>query len=314
MRKKLLTLFAISCFGSYSVAQTPIAAEMTDGQSLIEAYVSPLGNSLGAALNNGWYNTAKPHQLGGFDVTITANLVLVPTDAKIFNITGSNDGTFKGGNSATILGSTSGGGQANSNYGSMPMPGGLNIPLLPVPMLQAGVGLIKNTEIDVRYMPEIEMKGVGTGLFGVGVKHDILQWFPIVDKMPVDMSIQAGYTKLSSTFEMNDPSNTIAPPQANMDVTATTINLLVSKKILMFTPYFGVGYNSTKTTFNVDGEYDIAGYKIGAKDLTDIEFESNNTLRANLGFRFQIAVLALQANYTFSDYPVATLGIGISVR
>ena len=72
------------------------------------------------------------------------------------------------------------------------------------------------------------------------MKHDILQWFPIVDKIPVDVSIQAGYTKLSSTFEMNDPSNTIAPPQANMDVTATTINLLVSKKILMFTPYFGV--------------------------------------------------------------------------
>ena len=290
--KKLLTIFAVFCFGFSAMAQTEIA----DGKSIIEAYISPLGNSLGAALNNGWYNTAKPHHLGGFDVTITANLVLVPTDAKIFNITGSNDGTFKGGNTATILGSTSGGGQANSNFGSMPMPGGLNIPLLPVPMLQAGVGLIKNTEIDVRYMQKIEMKGVGTGLFGVGVKHDILQWFPIVDKMPVDMSIQAGYTKLSSTFEMNDPSNTIAPPQANMDVTATTINLLVSKKILMFTPYFGVGYNSTKTTFNVDGEYDIAGYKIGAKDLTEIVFESNNTLRANLGFRFQIAVLALQAN------------------
>ncbi len=314
MRKKILIFFAISCFGFYSVAQTPIAAEMTDGKSLIEAYVSPLGNGLGAALNNGWYNTAKTHHLGGFDVTITANLVLVPADAKIFNITGSNDGTFKGGNTATILGSINGGEQANSTYGSIPMPGGLNIPLLPVPILQAGVGLIKNTEINVRFMPEIEMKGVGTNLFGVGVKHDILQWFPIVDKMPVDMSIQAGYTKLSSTFEMNDPSNTIAPPQANMDITATTINLLVSKKILMFTPYFGVGYNSTKTTFNVDGEYDIAGYKIGAKDLTDIEFESNNTLRANLGFRFQIAVLALQANYTFSEYSVATLGIGISVR
>ena len=314
MRKKILIFFAISCFGFYSVAQTPIAAEMTDGKSLIEAYVSPLGNGLGAALNNGWYNTAKTHHLGGFDVTITTNLVLVPADAKIFNITGSNDGTFKGGNTATILGSINGGEQANSTYGSIPMPGGLNIPLLPVPILQAGVGLIKNTEINVRFMPEIEMKGVGTNLFGVGVKHDILQWFPIVDKMPVDMSIQAGYTKLSSTFEMNDPSNTIAPPQANMDITATTINLLVSKKILMFTPYFGIGYNSTKTTFNVDGEYDIAGYKIGAKDLTDIEFESNNTLRANLGFRFQIAVLALQANYTFSEYSVATLGIGISVR
>ena len=80
--KKLITLLAISCFGFSAMAQT----EIQDGKSLIEAYISPLGNSLGAALNNGWYNTAKPHHLGGFDVTITANLVLVPADAKTFNL------------------------------------------------------------------------------------------------------------------------------------------------------------------------------------------------------------------------------------
>jgi hypothetical protein len=49
-------------------------------------------------------------------------------------------------------------------------------------------------------------------------------------------------------------------------------------------------------------------------ELTEFKFESNNNLRANVGFRFQIAVLALQANYTFSEYPVATVGLGISVR
>jgi len=306
--KKLITLFTISCFAFSANSQ-----EIADGKSLIEAYISPLGNSLGAALNNGWYNTAKPHHLGGFDVTITANLVLVPADAKTFNISESNKGTFIGGETPTILGNKSGG-TATFNGTDFDMPEGFNIPMLPVPMLQAGVGLIKNTEIDVRFLPEIERSGLSTGLFGVGIKHDILQWLPIVDKIPVDISIQAGYTKLSSKFEMKDPSNTIDPPQANMDVTATTINLLVSKKILMFTPYVGLGYNSTKTTFNVEGEYDIAGYTIGAKDLTEIEFESNNNLRANVGFRFQIAVLAIQANYTFSEYPVATVGLGISVR
>jgi len=306
--KKLITLFTISCFAFSANSQ-----EIADGKSLIEAYISPLGNSLGAALNNGWYNTAKPHHLGGFDVTITANLVLVPADAKTFNISESNKGTFIGGETPTILGNKSGG-TATFNGTDFDMPEGFNIPMLPVPMLQAGVGLIKNTEIDVRFLPEIERSGLSTGLFGVGIKHDILQWLPIVDKIPVDISIQAGYTKLSSKFEMKDPSNTIDPPQANMDVTATTINLLVSKKILMFTPYVGLGYNSTKTTFNVEGEYDIAGYKIGAKDLTEIEFESNNNLRANIGFRFQIAVLAIQANYTFSQYPVATVGVGISLR
>ena len=72
--------------------------------------------------------------------------------------------------------------------------------------------------------------------------------------------------------------------------------------------------NSAKTTFNVDGTYNIAGLPINVNDLTKFEFESNNNLRANIGFRFQIAVLAIQANYTFSKYPVATVGLGISVR
>jgi hypothetical protein len=307
--KKLLTLFAVFCFGFSAMAQT----EIQDGKSLIEAYISPLGNSLGAALNNGWYNTAKPHHLGGFDVTITANLVLIPTDAETFNISESNGSSFSGGNTPTILGNRNGGNEATSTYGTITMPGGLDIPLLPVPMLQAGVGLIKNTEIDVRFMPEIKMKGVSTGLFGVGVKHDILQWLPIVDKIPIDVSFQAGYTKLSSQIMLEDP-NTMENAEGTLDVRATTFNILLSKKIVMFTAYAGLGYNSTKTTFNVDGKYNIAGLDFDVNELTEFEFESNNNLRANVGFRFQIAVLALQANYTFSEYPVATVGLGISVR
>ena len=90
--------------------------------------------------------------------------------------------------------------------------------------------------------------------------------------------------------------------------------ILLSKKIAMFTAYAGLGYNSAKTTFNVDGEYNIAGMDFDVNELTEFEFESNNNLRANVGFRFQIAVLALQANYTFSEYPVATVGLGISIR
>jgi len=310
--KKLLVLFAIFYFGFSAMAQT----EIRDGKSLIESYISPLGNSLGAALNNGWYNTAKPHRLGGFDVTITANLVLVPTDAKTFNISESNSNgrTFRGDDTPTILGNTTIA-KATYDFNEFDMPKGLNIPLLPVPMLQAGIGLIKNTEIDVRFMPEIEMQGVSTELFGVGVKHDILQWLPIVDKIPIDVSFQAGYTKLSSQIMLEyDVNGDEENAEAALDIKATTFNILLSKKIAMLTAYAGLGYNSTKTTFNVDGTYNIAGLSLNVNDLTEFEFESNNNLRANVGFRFQLAVLAIQANYTFSEYPVATVGLGISIR
>ncbi len=313
MKKNLFTIFAIFT-GLSSFSQT--ATE--DGKSLIEAYIGPLGNSLGAALNNGWYNTAKPHSLGGFDVTITANIVMVPANAKTFNISESNGGTFSGGETPTILGNGDG---VSASYNTPPlpatssdMPKGLNIPIIPLPMLQAGVGLIKGTELDFRYMPELPIGDAGkVGLFGTGLKHDILQWLPIVDKIPIDLSIQAGYTKLSSEIKLIDPTATISP-QANLDVSATTVNLILSKKLLMFTPYLGLGYNSTKTTFNVEGNYNVAGLPIDVSDLTKIDFESKNNFRANIGFRFNIAVLALQANYTFSEYPTATLGAGISLR
>ena len=82
----------------------------------------------------------------------------------------------------------------------------------------------------------------------------------------------------------------------------------------MLTPYVGLGYNSTETTFNINGDYNIGGLALDVSDLTKIDFESKNNFRANIGFRFNITVIALQANYTFAEYPTATLGVGISLR
>ena len=313
MKKYLFTLLA-SIIGISSYSQS-----IEDGKSLIEAYVSPLGYSLGAALNNGWYNTAKPHKLGGFDVTIVANIVMVPTNAKTFNISESGGSTFTGKETPTILGSGNGAevyfNPQNVGGNKFGMPNGLNIPIVPLPMLQAGVGLIKGTELDFRYMPELKIGSAGkVGLFGIGFKHDLLQWIPVIgDAIPISLSLQAGYTKLSSKIELIDPTAS-SDPSANLDISATTINLILSKKLLMFTPYVGLGYNSTKTMFKVHENYDIAGLTINVAELTKIDFESKNNFRANIGFRFNITVIALQANYTFSEYPTATLGVGVSLR
>jgi len=115
--------------------------------------------------------------------------------------------------------------------------------------------------------------------------------------------------------EIIDPNEWVEPTEATLGVYATTINLLLSKKLLMFTPYVGVGYNSSKTTFSAAGKYTLGTAYVPTDIIEDgFEFESKNNFRTNIGFRFNIAVIALQANYTFSEYPTATLGIGISVR
>ena len=94
MKKYLFTLLA-SFIGFSSYSQISILEQdIKQGEKLLEAYFTPMAESFGAGLNNGWYNTAKPHSLGGFDLTFTVNTVIIPSSAKTFNIEGAGGNTF----------------------------------------------------------------------------------------------------------------------------------------------------------------------------------------------------------------------------
>ncbi len=290
-----------------------------DANEFLQTYLSPLGEVIGAGLNNGWYNTAKPHKLGGFDVTFTLNTVVIPEGKQNFNPNElSNFSSIKT-STPTIIGSGEG---AIINYQGeeFNMPNqGTELKYLPIPMLAVGLGLIKKSELNIRYVPNYKYNagfvGKGSiGLWGVGLKHDILQWIPVAgDALPISLSIQAGYTNLNTKIEIESQG---VAQEVDLDVKATTINLIASKKILMLTGYAGIGYNTSTTLFNGNTKFEIGS---GSKVLNfnvplEMTFKSQNEFRANIGIRFNIAVIAIQANYTYSKYPAATLGVGVGLR
>jgi len=305
----------LTSFGQSTGQITSILSDdITQGEQIIEAYFTPMAESFGAGLNSGWYNTAKPHKLGGFDLTFTLNTVIIPNTAETFNIeeTGGTVFTSSEDVASTIFGNSEKTSMkyTNSNTGlsaDFDMPGGLKIPALPLPMIQAGIGLIKKTAIDVRFMPMMNVgKNINVNLFGIGAKHDLLQWIPVVgDALPMSLSIQGGYTTLNTELK-------IAGQEVSLNTKATTINLVASKKLLMVTAYAGVGYNSTTTTFAADADFDLGGVKFNEK--VEIDFEGNNNVRANIGLRLNITLVTIQADYTFAEHPTATLGLGVSLR
>lgn len=91
MKKHLLKLLAISTFVAlpYNTFADPIADLMrsgvTDIDKMANVQLSPLGNSISAGLGGGWYNTAKPHKLFGFDLTLTVNAAIIPNEEKLFD-------------------------------------------------------------------------------------------------------------------------------------------------------------------------------------------------------------------------------------
>ena len=323
MKKILIsTVLIFSIFGIKAQTTTVIA---DDASNFLTAYFSPLGESFGAGLNNGWYNTAKPHKLLGFDITLTLNTVSIPNDIQQFN-PDELDHFNSTENSPTLLGAGDGATIIYDNP-NLTSPIVFTMPdqiikksLVPMPMVNAGIGVGKKTELDFRYLPNytFEMGFVGktsVSLWGVGVKHDLLQWIPVVgDAIPLSLSLQAGHTEFNTSFSYDGPSS--VSQSVEMDVKATTVNIIASKKLLMLTAYAGIGYNSAQTTFNTNTNFELGinGNSVEFDIPTELNFETTNEVRANIGLRFNIAVLALQANHTFSKYPVTTVGVGLSLR
>ena len=66
------------------------------------------------------------------------------------------------------------------------------------------------------------------------------------------------------------------------------------------------------TENNSDPNFDLNGIQFSEK--VEVDFESNKNLRTNIGLRLNMALVTMQADYSFAKYPTATLGIGISLR
>ena len=221
-------------------SQTTYINNINDASSLLEYISLHCIEGFGRDLIMDGIILAKTHKPLGFDVTFTLNTVSIPNESINFdpsNIPGNN---FSGNETPTILGSGNGSmiTYSDSYEFQMPNQGKINKNLIPVPMIN-GIGLIKKTELDFRYLPNhnFSLGFAGDGsvhLWGVGLKHDLMQYIPIFgNAVPLDLSIQFGHTELNTKFNYKPSSN--IKQEVDLNISATTFNIIASKKILMFT-------------------------------------------------------------------------------
>jgi hypothetical protein len=229
---------------------------------------------------------------------------------------------------------------------SYSMPKGTGVYYFPSPMIQAGVGLPKGTEIMGRYMPQTKFGlkgGTKAGLWGIGLKHSISQWIPGLSRVPIfDMSLMGAYSRLTLNSGLSvDPSmigstdNTTAAvtfdnQSLDMMVQGYTINLLLSADLRIVCFYGGAGISSSKTMLKLDGYYpspvtDILDADFGTvtddsalKNPIDIEIETTDGSvtkpRLNVGARLKFAVITFHVDYTYANYSLITAGLGVSLR
>lgn len=359
-RITLLIVAACIAVPAYSqiLSMDIIHGGVEDAQAILQEYLKPFANILGSDLNAGWYNTAKPHELGGMDVTATVSWAKAPPSALSYNMAEMMlNGTVDIGQTSmapTIAGEQEvrpslsysetvdmgGGNMQEVVYSNFTVPDGTGVDFFPLPMLQLTVGLPFGTDVSARFVPKVGYKNYGEiGLWGVGGKHSISQWLPFINKLGfLDISVQGGYTKVSSSVHVVVEPQALVEvdnyPDYNWDdqfvtqlVEGWTANLIASQTFSVLTFYQGIGYASSMVEILLEGHYPIHSvildegspdfgkttYEVVGNPL-EMKYENFDNLRLNAGARFKLGVLTLHYDFTHTLYSTHSVGIGVSFR
>ena len=286
-RLLILILFCSSSLKAQDFFENFLEAGADDANEIFEAYLAPGLEGFGFGLNGGWYNTAATHKPFGVDLSFGVNAAFVPSSGEFYNPNNltlqTSRFTDQNGNpitSDTRFPTVAGSANptpfievTNQETGLTERfegPTGFefieDLPFvaLPVPFVQLGIGLIKKTDIKVRYGQDFgAIEDGGADLLGIGIQHDVKQWIPGIKRLPFDASVFIGFTRLTADVadiesdfeERGDPDglNDIA----EFDVNTLTYQLLVSKRLSVFTFYGGFGFYNNNIDLNVLGEYEV---------------------------------------------------------
>lgn len=333
MKKIFSFIFILNCIVSFAQIDLESIFEggTNDAQTFFKGYIQPAPTGFGNGINGGWYTTAKTHKFLGIDISVIANAAFVPKDAETFTFNNADytnikldDTSISSAELPTIFGSqelvdrpllefSNSNGETIITSSTLPGSGlkdaiGYNV--VPSAMIQAGIGLFKNTDLKVRFIPKQSADEYEFSTFGLGIQHDLKQWIPFVKRLPFDVSALIAWNNVKSKFFLNTDNE---PSQALEFNTKTFLfQVIASKKLSIFTLYGGIGTSSYDTDVNLLGKYSTSE-NVTYNDPIQLVYDGSS-MRANLGLSMKLLFLNISADYAIQEYNTFTVSAGFSIR
>jgi hypothetical protein len=319
-----------------------LQAGKRDASKLIGAYVNPMVEGLSYSFNGGWYHTAKAHNTLGFDLGVSVNAVFIPKSKNYFtpSTLGLENTTLvdpTSGKAPTVMGPAD-----RTTYQSLVDFNGDGVPDQTIqidgpegvdfkenfkvsgvvaPTAQLGIGIYKNTDLKIRWMPEVKTSATRVKLLGFGIMHDVKQHIPGIKTLPFDLSVLVAFTKIQGETnvegEFNKPSNDPRAQLMDYSMNAWLFQALISKKIAVVTFYGGIGFNTIKTSSALTGSFvipaPVGNEQLVLKDPVSLDFK-NKSFKVTAGVRFKFGPIYLNGDYSLQEYNTLSVGLGVAVR
>ena len=284
--------------------------------------------------NGGWFNSAKVHKKLGVDLSLRLNASFVPSADQAFSISNLEYITSEANDLPTIIGSS----RQEELIVTIPPDGILpeikttikspkgiksKLPLgaVPAPVLQLAIGIPFDTEVILRYSPEYHRKGIDMSFKGLGIKHNLLQYFGPIDKFPINISALASFSKMEIDYDIQSFSSIKGSGQvAQFSLNNYNLLLIASLDVLVVNFYAGFGFSGGDSSFKMLGQYDLE-YQTESNipitrslnDPIDMNFNVSG-YQTTIGAKFKFLIFSAYADFTFQDYNTLSTGISINFR
>ena len=333
----LLVCMATGIIGSaQSNANDIFAAGLDDAEQFLNDYLNPVSEGALYSISNGWYNTADAKPLLGFEISIIGNMTSFKNkeDKKSF-LLDTNDYQnlkFQDGSTSKLVSTALGDIEGVGVFveGTVPpgitvrenftLPSGLSaegIDFVPSAYLQVSMGLIKGTEVKVRFLPKIDTEEVAVGLYGVGIQHELTKHLPADKVLPIAVSAVVGYTHLSGTYDFTNTSVVDGENQKiDTDMDTWAFQTVVSTKLPIINFYGGLGYITGKSNTDILGTYTVQSGPFQSETYTDpFSFESEvSGVTGNIGAKLKLGFFRLNVDYTLAEFNNLAVGINFGFR
>jgi hypothetical protein len=310
-----------------SNAQDDLAAKLSKmGFDAAKGYTSPILSGWAADINSGFYHSADLHDILGFDVGVKLSIARPTSEDKtytfdmpstmtvgIYTLNAGTDYASKvtansavGAKDETIITKTSAatiGNPIPAGTELLRLPGGFDLPAIPLPMPQINVGLPMGLEVMARFVPTISAGDAGKfSLTGFGVRYDIDQWLPL---FPIDIAAHF-FTQKMSFKDKNDKDIFTG--------SGTAYGVEISKKLLILTLYGGFQLEKGKMELGSFSGVNPANPTGPAITVPGFTVDGKNSSRITVGARILLLIANAHVEYSVAKTSVITAGVGISLR
>ncbi len=309
---KVLLLCSIGFISSKAVAQLPEDARQTvnDLLFLADGFASPASNSAAYQATAGWFSSAASLDEWKVDVSVHANALFVPSSKQEYTVNAGDFSVLKineGQNGAVIptaFGKQSDvvfNGSVMGNEFSFNAIEGIDKSALVHPFIEVAVGLPFETEISVRALPELDVDGSKFSTYGVGIKHNLSQYFRFNEEEDLQLAAIATYNIFDVKYEFTQIS---IPDLVNLNLIDVNANVwmaefMASKRYENFEIFGALGVAQSSFDYQFDGSgigLPIINTELEA--LSDQEAQFKGDIGFNLYFnKFKISTMATAGNF-----------------